>query len=197
MNFLAHFHLSGPHELLSIGNFVGDFIKGIKVNELHPEIQKGIELHRFIDEYTDAHPVVKEVNQMLYADYSKFAPVVSDVFFDYFLATNFAQFSEVKLKPYTQEVYARIDKHRDFLTPRAAGFYAYVLQKDIFYNYGNKWGMQHVFNGLSYRTRFKSNLSNAVETLTEKETELNEMFLAFYPDLVKATVNKRNQIVGK
>lgn len=197
MNFLAHFHLSGQHELLSIGNFIGDFIKGIKVNELHPEIQKGIELHRFIDEYTDAHPVVKEVNQLLYADYSKFAPVVSDVFFDYFLAINFNKFSDQKLKPYTQEVYARIDKYHQYLTPRAAGFYAYVLQKDIFYNYGNKWGMQHVFNGLSHRTRFKSNLSNAVATLSEKEHELNQMFLSFYPDLLQASIEKRNQILGQ
>lgn len=197
MNFLAHFHLSGSHEKLSIGNFLGDFIKGVNVNEMDIALQQGITLHRFIDSYTDNHPVVKEVNVMLQPEFNKFAPVVSDVFFDYFLASNFDAYSDTDLKSYTQEIYGRIAKYADFLTPRAAGFYAYVLQKDIFYNYGNKWGMQHVFNGLARRTRFKSNLSNAVATLSERETELRMLFEEFYPDLELASAQKRAEILNE
>ena len=60
MNFLAHLFLSGENEKVKIGNFIGDFVKGNKLEEYDQEIQFGIRLHREIDSYTDSHPVVLE-----------------------------------------------------------------------------------------------------------------------------------------
>ena len=84
MNFLAHFHLSGENELIAIGNFLGDFIRGSELNSLPLTVQKGVYLHRFIDQYTDNHPVVRDLNKMLVPHFAKYAPVVSDIYFDYF-----------------------------------------------------------------------------------------------------------------
>ena len=54
MNFLAHIYLSGNNSKIMVGNFIGDFVKGRNLLEqFEPEIAKGIELHRAIDEYTD------------------------------------------------------------------------------------------------------------------------------------------------
>ena len=57
MNFLAHIFLSCGSEDLLIGNFIADFISNKEVNQYDPEVQKGIQLHREIDSYTDNHPV--------------------------------------------------------------------------------------------------------------------------------------------
>ncbi|MFT6854749.1 MAG: acyl carrier protein phosphodiesterase, partial [Cyclobacteriaceae bacterium] len=38
MNFLAHLFLSGENHQLRLGNFIGDFVKGKKMNTYSPEI---------------------------------------------------------------------------------------------------------------------------------------------------------------
>ena len=60
MNFLAHIYLSGDNDLITIGNFMADGIKGKRYLKFPPDIQKGIILHRAIDTFTDAHPIVKK-----------------------------------------------------------------------------------------------------------------------------------------
>ncbi|HEY3430492.1 MAG TPA: DUF479 domain-containing protein, partial [Cyclobacteriaceae bacterium] len=66
MNFLAHLYLSGTHQKVMVGNFIGDFVKGRNALEtFEPEIVKGIELHRGIDEFTDSHPIVTESKNRL------------------------------------------------------------------------------------------------------------------------------------
>ncbi|SHM61563.1 hypothetical protein SAMN05443669_10501 [Flavobacterium xanthum] len=51
MNFLAHIYLSGDNDLLKIGNFMADGIRGKHFESYPLEIQKGIILHRAIDTY--------------------------------------------------------------------------------------------------------------------------------------------------
>jgi acyl carrier protein phosphodiesterase len=187
MNFLAHFHLSGENEEIAIGNFLGDFIRGTKPEDLPPLLQKGIKLHRFIDEYTDAHPLVKQTNSLLQPYFSKYTPVVSDVYFDYFLAHHFNDYSSVSLRDYTHKVYDMMARHKSSMTERASRFYDFMIVRDIFFEYGNKGGMQHVFNGLASRAKFKSNMLDGVKVLTKHEEELYELFRQFYPDLQQAS----------
>lgn len=187
MNFLAHFHLSGENETIAIGNFLGDFIRGTKPEDLAPLLQKGIKLHRFIDEYTDSHPLVKKTNALLLPHFRKYTPVVSDVYFDYFLAHHFKDYSEVSLRDYTHQIYDMMLRHKSEMTQRASRFYDFMIERDIFYEYGNKRGMQHVFNGLASRAKFESNMLDGVKILTQYESELYELFTGFYPDLQKAS----------
>jgi len=187
MNFLAHFHLSGDDEEIAIGNFIGDFVRGSNLDELPQNVLNGIQLHRFIDEFTDKHPVVKSVNEMLQPYFSKYAPVVSDIYFDYFLASNFNDYSVVSLRDYTHGVYDLLERQKHILPDRARNFYHFLLERDIFFEYGNKGGMRHVFNGISSRARFKSNMEEGVPVLIKHEAELLPLFQEFYPSLQKAS----------
>ena len=45
MNFLAHIFLSGDDDLLKIGNFMADGIRGNNYLEYPEKIQKGVVLH--------------------------------------------------------------------------------------------------------------------------------------------------------
>lgn len=53
MNYLAHIFLSGSNRKVQLGNFVGDAVKGSSYKNYPPDIAKGIQLHRAIDDYTD------------------------------------------------------------------------------------------------------------------------------------------------
>ena len=53
MNYLGHLVLSGNDSEILFGNFIADAIKGNSYIKWPGNIQKGILLHRFIDNFTD------------------------------------------------------------------------------------------------------------------------------------------------
>lgn len=195
MNFLAHFHLSGTNEEIAIGNFLGDFLKGTTKEARLPLVSKGIKLHQFIDHFTDNHSVVKEVNQLLQPYFSKYAPVVSDVYFDYFLANHFSDYSSISLRDYTNSVYDLINRNKPLLTQRASKFYDFLIVRDIFFEYGNLGGMRHVFKGLASKAKFESNMEQGVPVLIKHEEELYQKFKLFYPELQKASNDFLNDLL--
>ncbi len=196
MNFLAHFHLSGDNEDIAIGNYLGDFIRGTNPKELPEMVQQGLLLHQFIDEFTDSHPLVKKTNKLLQPYFSKYTPVVSDVYFDYFLASHFDDYSAISLREYTHQVYDLLKRKKDIMTPRASGFYDFLIIRDIFFEYGNKDGMTHVFKGLASRVKFKSNMLDGVPVLLKHEDELYALFKDFYPDLQSASAAHLKELLG-
>ena len=59
MNFLAHLLLGSQSPEQALGSMLGDFVKGpVHRLELPKPVREGIVLHRRIDSFTDAHPLV-------------------------------------------------------------------------------------------------------------------------------------------
>jgi acyl carrier protein phosphodiesterase len=98
MNHLAHFVLSGGDADLAIGNFVADFITNRQLPDFSAAVQRGIHLHREIDAFTDAHPIVKQSTKRLHPFHHKYSPVIVDVYYDFLLAKNWDKFFELKIK---------------------------------------------------------------------------------------------------
>ena len=59
MNLLAHAYLSFNNPEILVGNMISDYVKGKKKFDYPIGIQNGIQLHRLIDQFTDAHPMTK------------------------------------------------------------------------------------------------------------------------------------------
>ena len=96
MNYLAHIFLSGDNRKIQIGNFVGDAVKGHAYKKFSPDFRKGILLHRAIDDYTDHHPLVREAIELSRGEFGRYAGVITDIFFDYFLATGFRRYTGIR-----------------------------------------------------------------------------------------------------
>ena len=60
LNYLAHFYLASEDEGLIIGNIMADYKKGRQYLELPKDVQRGVLLHRSIDDFTDNHPEVEK-----------------------------------------------------------------------------------------------------------------------------------------
>ena len=86
MNYLAHIYLSGGKKHTTIGNFIADGIRGNKYKTYPAEVQIGIQLHREIDTFTDAHPIFRKSTKRLHKGYSHYSGVIVDIFYDHFLA---------------------------------------------------------------------------------------------------------------
>lgn len=63
MNYLAHAYLSFGNPEILMGNMISDFVKGKTKFDYPVGIQKGIALHRMIDNFTDTHAATKEAKE--------------------------------------------------------------------------------------------------------------------------------------
>jgi acyl carrier protein phosphodiesterase len=183
MNFLAHAYLSFDQDEILIGNFIADFIRGKEIENYPKKIQVGIHLHRAIDTFTDSHPLVKEVQTHLRPQFGHYARVISDVFFDYFLAKNWNKYSTISLETYSQRVYQLLQSSPATLPPSFLRMLYWMEQQNWLYAYRNLAGIQQALDGLTRRATFDSKMNAATEVLREKEEEIEVLFFVFFQDL--------------
>lgn len=191
MNFLAHIYLSGLNQEVIFGNFIGDFVRGKQVESFSENIRKGIELHRFIDQYTDTHPVVLEQKTALRSYFRKYAGVALDVYYDYFLAVNWNHFHHQSLRDYTHEFYELASLKKELLPEKGKRFYNFMIANDVLYQYRTQKGIGQVFVGMSQRSKFDSGMENAHRVLHNNFNTIESSFQRFFPELKKAAKDFR------
>lgn len=177
-----------------IGNFIADHIRGNNYEGFSKEIQAGIVLHRAIDTYTDAHPIVRKSKRRLHERYRHYDGVIIDIFYDYFLAKNWTQYSETSLKEYTQDVYKLFGEISDDLPVKSQQFIKYMIEYDILFNYQFEEGIARVLNGMNNRTKGKSKMNLAIEDLKELKPKFENDFTIFFQDLIEFTNRKLKEL---
>src|SRR5207253_4064530 len=90
---------------------ISDFVKGKKKYDYPTRILAGINLHRSIDEFTDDHPVNKEVSKIFKPAYGRYGPAIVDVLYDHFLAVEIAASSK-NFEQYTVDIYRDLEKFK-------------------------------------------------------------------------------------
>ncbi|REG81689.1 acyl carrier protein phosphodiesterase [Algoriphagus antarcticus] len=183
MNYLAHAYLSFGQDEVLVGNFIGDFVKGKMMNTFPQQVQNGIKLHREIDKFTDTHPLVRAGQSYLRPKYRLYSSVITDIYFDYFLAKNWDRYSEITLLDFTQKTFTTL-KHYHLLFPdRFANMLMWMEQENWLLQYKQIEGIRKTLTGMSRRTRFPSKMEMAHLDLVEKEQEYQVIFFAFFEDL--------------
>ena len=184
MNFLAHAYLSGDNKKILLGNFIGDFIKGRQaLNEFEPEIIRGVELHRAIDEYTDAHPVVHQSKNRLRQGYRHYAGVIVDVFYDHFLATHWRRFHQQPLAEFVSKTYATLEGFSPVLPLRFKQMFPYMIRGNWLVSYSEIHGIHRALAGMASRTPYESKMEHASEDLRDHYGKFQDEFERFFPDL--------------
>ena len=183
MNFLAHIYLSGDSDLIKIGNFMADGVRGNKYIELHSEIQKGIILHRNIDTFTDAHPIFRKSTKRLHVNYHHFSGVIVDVFYDHFLAKNWSLYSDEKLEVYVANFYDSLATYHDLLTEKAQMMKPYMIQQNWLLSYQTIDGIEKILSQMDNRIKRESNMRFSVQELRLFYKEFEDDFTIFFNDL--------------
>lgn len=183
MNFLAHIYLSNNIPNIIIGNFIADHIPGNHFTHFHPEIQKGILLHREIDTFTDAHSIVRKSKRRLHPRYRHYKGVIIDIFYDHYLAKNWANYSTIPLADFAQSFYDLLEDNFEILPDKTKHLLPYLIEYNWLYNYQYIEEIQKVLNGMNNRTKQKSQMNLAVEDLRNLHSEFEEDFTVFFEDL--------------
>lgn len=181
MNLLAHIYLSGDDRPLLLGNFIGDAVKGKAYNDYPPGIRKGILAHRFIDSFTDDHPLGKEARALIRPFAGKFAPVVLDLLYDHFLAREWARYHSLPLDQYALQVYRILGEYSDWMPQRIRKMYWYMSRDDWLTGYATKEGIQRAMQGLSRRAEHRFDPVQSLAVLNVHEKALHGIFLRFFP----------------
>ena len=182
MNYLAHLHLGGqrPEELL--GSLYGDFVKGRLQGEYSPQIESAIQLHRSIDVFTDAHPLVDQSLSRFSQTRRRYAGIVLDVFFDHCLARDWAQYAEGPLDRFTSGFY-QVLVTQPQLPKRLAAIAPHMAADDWLGSYRDFAVLEQVFRGIARRLSRPEELAGAMADLHALYEPLSEDFRAFYPQL--------------
>jgi len=194
MNFLAHIYLSGNNEEIAIGNFIADSVRGRKYKVFPLEIQKGILLHRRIDTYTDAHVIFRKSTKRLHMNYSHYAGVIVDIFYDHFLAKNWNEYSNITLKHYIQRFYSSLEEHYSILPERIKQLMPHMISGNWLLSYAEIDGIQRVLDGMNKRTQNRSKMHLATKELKEHYHEFENEFKVFFKDLIKYSNNKLKEL---
>ncbi|MFD1061669.1 ACP phosphodiesterase [Winogradskyella litorisediminis] len=183
MNFLAHIYLSGNNKLLTIGNFAADGIRGKIFTKYPKAMQAGIVLHRYIDTYTDAHPIFRQSTKRLHKPYGHYSGVIVDIFYDHFLAKNWSEYSNKPLNEYIQGFYVSLNENFEVLPPRFKKLTPFMIEDNWLLSYATVEGIQKVLNGMNNRTKGLSKMNNATKELIENYEAFENDFKLFFEDL--------------
>ena len=189
MNYLAHLHLSNHHPMLTIGNIIADFINNKQVEFYSPAVQQGIFLHRFIDTYTDQHPVVRQGTERLRPSQGKYAPVVIDILFDHLLAINWEKYSSMSLPNFAQKQYTLLAENLEILPKKLQKNLPKMIKGNWLEGYGEEAGIRYTLERMDERTKFPSSFVKAYDTLQEFYPLFEKEFNAFYPELIQKSLN--------
>jgi len=198
MNYLAHAFLSFGNEEILVGNLLADFVKGRKKLEAYPKsIQKGVELHRHIDAFTDSHLILKQSVLRLKPTQNRYAAVVVDVLYDYFLANNWALYTDESLVAFSNRTYRQLERNFELMPEKVSWIFERMIADNWLVGYQFEEKIGYTFNRLAQRVKYEHNMLNAIDDLIEHKVALNEDFKLFFPDLIASTKLKIEELDAK
>jgi len=183
MNFLAHIYLSGNNDLIKIGNFMADGIKGKDYLNFPEEIKTGILLHRQIDTFTDSHSVYRKSKHRLHEKYGHYAGVIMDILYDHFLAKNWHLYSEVSLDSFVASFYKLLRTNHNLLTEKTKSILPVMTVNNWLVSYKSIKGIEKILFQMNYRTNHKAKMHEAVQELNTFYTEFESEFFEFFEEL--------------
>jgi acyl carrier protein phosphodiesterase len=197
MNYLAHAYLSFNNPEILAGNMMSDYIKGKKQYDYPPAVQKGIKLHRLIDQFTDSHAATQDLKSFFRPHYRLYSGAFADVVYDHFLANDRTQFSgDQALEEFSAATYHKLGSFSALFPPTFEKMFPYMKEQDWLYNYRLPQGMAKSFGGLVRRSAYLTDAETAFEIFTANYQAMQACYDNFFPDLIENSFNHLHELLN-
>ena len=183
MNYLGHAYFSYGHPGILVGNLISDFVKGKKKFDYPLDIQKGISLHREIDDFSDTHAATRNAKEIFRPYYRLYASAFMDVTYDHFIANDPELFSEATLYVFTQETYQTLDEQQEWLPEQFSRIFPYMKTQNWLFNYRHRWGIERSFAGLVRRSKYLTESNTAFRLFEDNIDVLQNCYDQFSGDI--------------
>ncbi|MDF1861272.1 MAG: ACP phosphodiesterase [Verrucomicrobiales bacterium] len=186
MNFLAHLHLAEPTPESRLGNLLGDFVKGLPWDGRYsPEIWMGIMEHRYVDSFTDSHDAWKQSRNLLPGGLRRYAGIVVDIYYDYFLHLHWEQFSDgVPIETFIESAHDDLESILSTAPNQAREAIRAMISQRWLTEYASLEGIERTLHRVSHRSPILHSIFDASEVLARHLPKMEQHFLEFYPDLL-------------
>lgn len=189
MNYLAHVFLAPDTPQARIGSILGDFRRGITPEQLPGPVQRGLNHHLAVDQYTDQHPQVAASRRLFSSQRRRFAGVALDVLYDHYLLRHWDRFSERDRNEFIEQVYGELIEHEHLMPAPMARVTRRIARDDWFGHYRDLESIGYALDRVAQRIRFPNGFAGAIEEIRHHDAELEERFLHFFSDLSYAARN--------
>ena len=183
MNWLAHIYLSDPDPAARVGNMLPDLVPMNALASLPSGLQRGVAQHRRVDAFTDAHPIVRRSISRFAPPFRRFGGILTDLFYDHFLARDWRHFVVQPLEQFVGDVYAAFPTFREQMPALAYERLEQIRTADWLCSYGTVAGIAKALDRIGGRFSRPVNLSGAIRILEDKYEAFGADFVAFLPEV--------------
>lgn len=184
MNHFAHLVLAQPTVESTVGNLLGDFVRGVDQQALPDAVRAGLANHRAVDRFTDAHPVVRELKRSFSPPRRRFAGIALDIYFDHLLLRHWERFDARDPDALIARFYAQMLEGQELMpaepmrrTTRR------MVEYDWFGSYRDDAAVAEAIDRVAARIRFAHEFDNAIEDLRRNHELIRDGFFEFFPAL--------------
>jgi len=176
-------------------NFSGDGFRGLHwKTTASSEMLLGVELHRFIDSFTDEHELTKKAKALLRPKAKRTASIALDLLGDYFLHKHWETMrvmqdhsTSLTVEHFINSMITEIDTHRSLLVGKASHMAPYLTSENWLMSYQTLDGIGHAAQGMALRHPAVKDLPLFFKQLDSGDYQIAEQwFLEFYPKLMQA-----------
>jgi len=195
MNYLAHAFLSFNMSGILTGNMISDFVKGKKKFEYSDAIQKGITLHREIDQFTDTHLSTKQARLFFKPAYGLYGGAFVDVIYDHFLATDEHEFNDKTLGQFCLLTYELLLVDENLMPENFKRMFYYMQSENWLFNYRFKQSIYKSFASLVKRASYMHEHQTAYNIFEENYHELKACYRNFFPSVKNFAFERLEQLL--
>lgn len=183
MNLLAHSVLAFDDAALLAGQFAGDFVRGPDLSGWSPRVAAGIRLHRRVDAFTDAHPLVVAARSEFEPALRRHAGVIIDVVFDHLLARAWPRPAGRTLAEHARWVDASLTAHGPELPAALVRFAGFVRAERVLERNTEPAAVARTLERLSRRSERMAPLALAAGQVDAIAVRLDAPFTQLWPVL--------------
>ncbi len=185
MNFLAHLFLGPRDPEQALGSLLGDFVRGpVHKIQLSSRVREGIWLHRRIDSFTDAHPLVALSRTRVTPARRRYAGIMVDMFYDHLLARHWERFTDQPISEFTSDMYLMLLRQRAVIPANAWPVISSMAEHDWLGSYAHMASLHRALDSISHRLRRANSLPGSAQELERDYAAFEADFLAFMPQVI-------------
>jgi acyl carrier protein phosphodiesterase len=193
MNYLVHLFFSEPAEEALLGSLLGDFVKGSPAGRFSAGVSDAILLHRKIDSFADAHPILRRSRKRISLGRRRFAGIIVDVCYDHFLNRHWEHLSPIDPRSFIDRVYSILDRNRAWLPERLRRILPRLIAEDWLGSYRHLERVGVALDRIAARLSKGDPLIGAVAEIEANYRPLESDFLEFFPELAAFCADWRRQ----